>query len=186
MRPTVIIDCGHGKDTPGKRSDLYQFYEWEFTRRCGNILKELLIKAGFSYFMIESDLDTPLKDRIESYNNIKDSIILSLHGNAFTDGSSANGFEYFTSPGQTESDKIGEVIYKYLSKSVKMSLRTDKSDGDPDKEESFYILVKSKAPAILFELGFYTNENDVKLMKDENWIKLQMESIVKGLIEYYG
>ena len=43
---TIILDAGHGKLTPGKRSpkleDGSQFFEWEFTRKLSNAIKKAL------------------------------------------------------------------------------------------------------------------------------------------------
>lgn len=186
MKPLIIIDEGHGKDTPGKRCEKFNFYEWEYTRRMGKILKELLLNNGFQVFKLEEDLDTPLAKRTQIYNSKPSpKLVLSMHGNAFN-GESANGYEHFTSKGQTESDKIAQCIWNHISKSCGLNLRPDMSDGDHDKEENFWILNKTNCPAILFELGFYTNPNDVAKMKDDTWVRIQMQSIVNGLLDYYG
>ena len=38
--------------------------------------------------------------------------------------------------------------------------RLDYSDGDVDKEANFYVLRKTKMPAVLLEMWFFDNYND--------------------------
>jgi len=49
-----------------------------------------------------------------------------------------------------------------------MTLRKDMSDGDPDYEENFTVIYKTKCPAVLTENLFMDNKTDVAfLMSDE-------------------
>ena len=48
----------------------------------------------------------------------------------------------------------------------KKRFRTDKSDGDLDKEARFYVLTKTNCPAVLNEVGFMDNLIDAKLLID--------------------
>lgn len=47
---TIILDAGHGKSTPGKRSPLLEdgtrFFEWEFNRKLSNAIKSECDKLG--------------------------------------------------------------------------------------------------------------------------------------------
>ena len=46
-------------------------------------------------------------------------------------------------------------------------MRKDTSDGDPDKESNFYVLVNTAMPAILSE-NFMTNERSKNLLMTES------------------
>lgn len=176
----IIIDEGHGIDTPGKRCEKYNFYEWQYTRVMGKILNKLLIDQGYTTYKLNQEKDMPLAQRTKLYNSINhnNKFVISLHGNAH-DNESANGLEIFTSPGFSESDKICNAIWDELVKVTDLKLRGI-------KEANFWILSKSICPAVLLELGFYTNKDDVKKMKDEAWITKHLEAVVKGLNNYYG
>ena len=81
-------------------------------------------------------------------------IVTSIHVNAAGNGSkwmNATGWSCYTSKGQTQSDKLAECLYEAAIKNFPgKRIRTDKSDGDPDWEESFYILRKTLCPACVF------------------------------------
>ena len=71
--PVILIDVGHGKDTPGKRSPdavagklsspLY-FREFSWTRRCGQGIVDVLQAEGYTAFLlVKEEEDVPLKER---------------------------------------------------------------------------------------------------------------------------
>lgn len=175
----VIIDEGHGIDTPGKRCEKYNFYEWEYTRRMGKMLNNLLKAEGYNTYKLNQDKDMKLSDRTKLYNSIQHphKILISLHGNAH-DNESANGLEIFTSPGFSESDKICKVVWEEMIKVTDLRLRGM-------KEANFWILTKSTCPAMLLELGFYTNKDDVTKMKNDSWVENHLKAMVTGLNKYY-
>ncbi len=65
------------------------------------------------------------------------------------------------------------------------NFRSDKSDGDGDYESDFFVLHKTKCPAILCELGFMTNRGECELMQTPEWIDQCAEGIVNGILNYY-
>ena len=50
------------------------------------------------------------------------------------------------------------------------------------KEEDFYLLRKTKCPAILAELGFMDNKEDYKRLNNEKYISSCVLSIVRFII----
>lgn len=171
----VILDAGHGIDTPGKRSPIWsdksQLFEYKFNRNVVDKITTFLGDAGISYIsIINTDKDTSLVDRCNSINNFYDAYknkyfiyLISVHGNAADNAPTASGIEVWTTKGITRSDKIADVFYNKL-KTLGWKMRSDTIDGDSDKEENFYILKNSNCPAILTENGFYTNEQECKKM----------------------
>ena len=176
----VILDNGHGIDTPGKRSPIWsdntQLFEWKFNRIIvDNIIKYLEI-AKISYIkLVTEDEDISLQERVERVNNIYNEYkgkykvyLISVHGNA-AESSNASGIEVFTSVGETKSDIIAEMLFKELS-NLGWKLRPFRKDKLA-KEENFYILKNTNCPAVLSENGFYTNEQECKKMLDFYWQK---------------
>ena len=57
----------------------------------------------------------------------------------------ARGFEIYTTKGQTRSDLFATVIFEQLQEDFPTAdgykHRTDSSDGDPDKEANFTVLM---------------------------------------------
>lgn len=176
----VILDNGHGIDTPGKRSPAWsngtQLFEWRFNRNIVDYIVELLDIANISYCkLVEEDKDISLQDRVNransiysKTNDIYDVYLVSVHGNA-AENTSANGVEVWTSKGQTKSDRIAVHFYNELSK-LGWRMRPTNS-FKVDREEDFYILKNTVCPAVLTENGFYTNEEECTKMNEYYWQK---------------
>lgn len=182
--PVVLLDAGHGNfiedeyQTAGKRythADDYVFYEGTFNRVVMNCFAYELLCANRNYQMIlPSDKDYYLSERTKYIKRIGADLkaegykpyVVSIHGNAFHD-QRANGLEVWTSPGQTTSDSLATIYYQKLM-NLGWKMRNNMSDGDPDKEAKFNILVKHPLPALLLELGFYSNyEQSLEMIKPE-------------------
>ena len=68
------------------------------------------------------------------------------------------------------------------------TIRKEFSDGDPDWEEGFYILRKTKCPAVLTENFFMDNEQDLAyILSKEGYeavVTTHVEAIKKYVEEY--
>ena len=115
--------------------------------------------------LVDTQEDISLSARVKSANKLaKDSnkqcIYVSIHANGFGE-ESANGWSVYTSPGKTKSDGIATTLFnKSAAEFPGEYMRRDTSDGDPDKESNFYVLVNTSMPAILSENFFMTNYNN--------------------------
>lgn len=172
---TFILDPGHGIDTPGKRSPVWedgsQLLEYKFNRQVVKKIESMAQKLGIKTVNICTEIeDISLGTRVRRANKYaaehsdEQCIYVSVHGNA-AGVEQANGFEVFTSPGQTKSDLVATEFIEALKESdLDVKLRLDHTDGDPDKESRFYVLMKTSMPAVLTENGFFSNEKESKLM----------------------
>lgn len=166
---TFLLDNGHGINTPGKRSpkwkDGSQLFEFEFNRDIVKRVAKGLSSLAIPYkILVPEEVDISLGERVRRANAIKDSILISVHANA----GGGTGFEIFTSPGETKSDSIATVFCQECEKAFpEFKMRFDHSDGDPDKEAGFYVLTKTKGPAILTENLFMDTESDCKFLMSE-------------------
>lgn len=168
-----LFDNGHGGiidgvyQTSGKRSPVWDdgtiLYEGEFNRAIVNRLVKLCEDNGIDYVnLVDTQKDVSLGDRVRSANSIakssdKKCIYVSIHANGF-DKESANGWSVYTSPGKTKSDDIATILFEKSMREFKGEyMRKDTTDGDPDKESNFYVLVNTSMPAILSENFFMTN-----------------------------
>ncbi len=170
----VLLDNGHGGvinsqyQTKGKRSPIWddgsQLFEGEFNRAIVNGIIQELTKLNISYVNIAPEYwDVRLETRVKRANQYatKKSFYLSIHANA----GGGKGSEIFTSPGDTKSDKIATIFgNSYKKEFPSKLLRTDFTDGDLDKERRFYVLTKTKMPAILTESFFMDNEEECKTL----------------------
>ena len=172
----VLLDPGHGINTPGKRSPDGMLLEYAYAREIVNLVYHGLRREGIdAEIIVREEVDVPLSERICRVNDIckelgrSNVILVSVHCNAAGDGlewTQANGWECYTSPGKTKADKLATRIHEeaqiYLPKTTRF--RVDLSDGDPDKEARFYMLTKSHCPAVLTENLFMDNKSECKYL----------------------
>lgn len=191
----ILIDPGHGIDTPGKRSPDGKFLEYLWNRQIADLLLDRFVIMGIDASLVVTETnDISLATRVQRVNRIcskvgaSNVILLSIHSNAAGDGSkwmSAQGWSCYTSKGETNSDAIAECLYDaFEAEFADRKIRKDMSDGDRDWEENFYVLQKSKCPAVLLENFFYDNRDDCAwLLKDETKERIA-DAIVKGIVQY--
>lgn len=173
----VLLDNGHGWNTPGKRSPVWrdgsQLYEWEFNRKLVREISIRLRNLGIeNKILVPEKEDISLEERCRRVNNIykerKDVILISIHANA----GGGTGWEAWTSVGETKSDYYAKLLYNSAGNYLKgWKIRTNYSDGDPDWESQFYILKNTWCPAVLTENMFMDNEKDCRFMMSDEGIE---------------
>ena len=138
--------------------------------------------------------DVTLRNRVNRVNTIcnrlgaSNVLLVSIHANAAGNGSAwmnAKGWSCYTSKGKTASDQVAECLYDAFEAEFQdRKIRKDMSDGDRDWEENFYVLEKSKCPAVLLENFFYDNREECAWMLQEETKKRIASAAVKGIIKY--
>jgi len=151
---TIVIDPGHGGKDPGA---VYAGYKEKDI-----VLPIALYLGGFlSYIPAETNLKVncvytrtadvyvPLRDRVFIANSVKADAFISIHVNA-SPKHNARGEEIWIYPKSTESAKLADSIAIFIDEIV-----PDKFRGI--KEGNFYVLRRTKMPAVLIEVGFIDN-----------------------------
>ena len=191
----ILIDAGHGIDTPGKRSPDGAFLEYLWNRQVADLVLARLRAGGYDADLVVTETnDVTLRTRAMRVNRVCDRmgasnvLLVSIHANAAGNGKSwmnATGWECHTSPGKTGSDDLAECFYKSFAAAFpEKRMRRDLSDGDSDKESNFYILTKTRCPAVLLENFFYDNREECAwLLRDQTKMKVA-SAIVVGIEEY--
>ena len=191
----ILIDPGHGIDTPGKRSPDGLFLEYLWNRQVADLILEGLVSAGVDASLVVTETnDVTLRNRVNRINTIcnrvgaSNVLLVSVHANAAGNGSAwmnASGWSCYTSKGKTRSDQVAECLYDAFEEEFQdRKIRKDMSDGDRDWEENFYVLEKSKCPAVLLENFFYDNREECAWMLQEETKKRIASAAVKGIIKY--
>ena len=175
MKKTWVLFPGHGgiiggayQTAPKKmyKHKTFTLYEGEYNRNVIRLLVDLLDGKSVRYAdIVRTHIDLPLQLRVKWANDLhleyRNCVGLEVHGN----GGKGTGFEVWTSPGYTPADPIATVLFKRLEKEFpEQVMRSDYTDGDPDKEDKFYTLVNTLFPHILSENGFMDRLKDAKLM----------------------
>ena len=191
----ILIDPGHGIDTPGKRSPDGLFREYLWNRQVADLILEGLVSAGVDASLVVTETnDVTLRNRVNRVNTIcnrvgaSNVLLVSVHANAAGNGSAwmnASGWSCYTSKGKTRSDQVAECLYDAFEEEFQdRKIRKDMSDGDRDWEENFYVLQKSKCPAVLLENFFYDNREECAWMLQEETKRRIASAAVKGIIKY--
>ncbi|MCB0555627.1 MAG: N-acetylmuramoyl-L-alanine amidase [Phaeodactylibacter sp.] len=175
------LDNGHGKQTPGKRSPVFddgktQLFEYEFNRDIVARIKKQLDEKGVSYFITvpEVDIDDFLQGRVDRANAKKSDlpkIFVSIHSNAAPARSandwaadSISGIETWFFHNSKTGQKIAGIFQQHLVDHTGFVNRHLKSRPDGQ----FYVLRKTNMPSVLTENGFYNNKKQAaELMKPE-------------------
>ena len=190
----ILIDNGHGHNTPGKRSPDGKFREYAYNREIAKrIVADLIDRGHDAELIVPEDNDISLEERVRRVNALcsahgKSNVILvSVHVNAAGNGSkwtNATGWSVYTCKGQTASDKLAECLCEAAIKNFPgKRIRTDFSDGDSDWEEIFYILRHTLCPAVLTE-NFFMDSLDLEFLQSKTGKQAIVDTHVEGIIEY--
>lgn len=126
----VLIDPGHGAETPGERSPDSKLREYEFNSGVAQLVKKRLLDCG-----IDARLIGPFGQRhvpviINSQaGDLKhegyEVLLLSIHANAYGEGwNTAQGIETFTND---QAEKLAGIIQEQLVTETRLVEKTDKT-----------------------------------------------------------
>lgn len=191
----ILLDNGHGSDTPGKRSPDGLFLEYRYNRIIASrISAELCDRGVDARLLVPEETDIPLKERCRRANAICDELgsanvaLVSIHVNASgSDGKwhNATGWSAFTTPGITKSDLLASDLYeaakKYL---VDQKIRLFNGPKEPDFEENFYILRHTRCATVLTENMFQDCRKDVDYLQSHSGMDAIAMLHVEGIMEY--
>lgn len=190
----VIIDNGHGKNTPGKCAPDKSLFEWQWTREIAAMLCMRLygINTIQTVILVPEEHDVSLKERVRRVNTIvhdakiagKEVLLISIHINASGHGTwkTARGWSVWVSNNASEKSKqFAQIAY---NEALSLGL---KGNRVVPKEQywssNFYILKNTLCPAVLTENMFMDNQEDVQFLNSEKGkemiVKLHYNAILK-------
>ena len=192
----VILDNGHGNDTPGKCSPDCSLYEWQWTRDIACGLYQRLLEEGIeAQLLVPEQTDIPLSARVARENQTtteakragKETCLISIHINAAGgDGKwkSARGFSCWIA--QSASPKSKQLAQLLYAEAEERGLKGNRSvPAEKYWVAPFYITTHSSCPAVLTENLFQDNKEDVAfLLSDagkQTIIDLHVQAIKKSI-----
>ncbi len=188
----IVIDPGHaGRNIdPGAVHGVTGLQEADVTLSVSRLVEKYLLAVGYEVKLTRTDWEQAETDdlsyRTALANGWSADIFISLHCNSAANPS-AEGYEVWTSPGQTEGDRLATCIYGQITAEFPdRAGRTDYSDGDPDKESRFYVLVHTDAPACLVEMAFISNDEEAALLVNTAWQDRYARAIARGVTDYFA
>jgi len=181
----IMLDPGHGGHDSGAVG-VDGLRESDTVLGLAHQLAALLTHAGHEVSLTRwGDTFLTLQQRCDVAREANVGLFVSLHCNA-ADSSQASGFEVWTNPDPDEADELaGRIWYTLRSTFPDMKGRADFSDGDPDKESKFWVLVHTHCPAVLIEFAFITNRDDAARLRSPGWRNAATAAVDKAIGEWY-
>ncbi|WP_010270913.1 N-acetylmuramoyl-L-alanine amidase family protein [Paenibacillus senegalensis] len=185
----ILIDVGHGGIDGGTsyKELLEKNLNLELARKLFQELTErnyrVVINRTGDYALSEDNGWKKLRSRHrrdlvqrkEIVNQLKPSVMVSLHVN------------WASSP----SESGGVVLYqnnpesKALAKAIQLSLNDlYEQDHAPVYGKTFFLLKHSKVPSVIVEMGFISSPQDRKRLTEEPLQKELARSIADGIVQY--
>ena len=208
---TIVIDPGHGGKDPGAVRRIGQ--EKQIVLSLCKILHNRLVEKGYQVLMTrETDVYIPLKERTQFATQHNADLFVSVHTNSSTNIDAAGAETYYLALASDESAQITamreNVGAKYsmteLDRLVGKILKESKSTESRRLAESiqeqltgatqaknrgvkhapFVVLIGTKVPAVLIEIGFLSNPDEGKKLLTKAYQRQLAEAVAEGIEQY--
>jgi len=168
---TIVIDAGHGGFDRGG-IPRQRVSEKEMTLDVALRLRSILEKSGYRVVMTrDRDVFVPLPGRVAVANSYRNAIFVCIHFNSAT-RAGANGIEtYFYS---RESLPLASAIHYNVVGGTSSPNRGVRRRG-------YYVLRKTRIPAVLVECGFLTNPTEARNSHSSGYRQNLAENIARGI-----
>lgn len=186
----IVIDPGHGGIDPGAVSPSGTL-EKDITLQVAMRLNRLLSEAGAVTILTrETDSDLAsmeggsllerkrrdLAQRVALANQHQADFYISIHVNSFP-SSRWWGAQTFYSRRSESGRKLAESIQAEL-------IRVLGNNRRQAKGEDYYVLEKTQVTAVNVEIGFMSNPNEERLLKDPVYQEKIAQAIYAGVVRY--
>lgn len=172
-QPVFLLSPGHGVDTLGKRSPGKRsvddgrpgILEYEFNRDIvRRILGQARVRGIQVVDLVPQEHSLPLRERVRRANDINEhtrAVFIAIHSNATGNKwSHVHGARVFHAPDCSHTSR--ELAWSYKTH---IAERVPEFKGSTlVKEKGFYVLKRTKCPAILTENGFMTSRYDCEVL----------------------
>lgn len=174
----VFLDPGHGGRDPGAIG-LDGTPEKELNLKISLLLRDELVKRGYRVIMSrETDVTVDLYDRPEMANASGADIFVSIHNNAYYQREHGTEIYWYNSnPG---SPKLARAVQRAMREGIGLFDRGVKN------HESFVVIKYTTMPAILVEIAFVTNPEEIKLLVDPEFQLRAARAIARGIDLYFA
>ena len=190
----VLIDNGHGENTPGKRSPDGRLREWSYTREIADRVVFGLKKLGIdAERIVREDIDVSLSERCKRANAIyketgKNAILVSIHCNAAGSGANwmnAHGWSVFVSNNASTNSKKLATCLTDAATDQKVTIRQP-MPNQPYWEQNLAICRDTNCPAVLTENFFQDNKEDVEYLLSPEGKRVVVQIHIDGIVKYLG
>ncbi|MDY5576204.1 MAG: N-acetylmuramoyl-L-alanine amidase CwlD [Lachnospiraceae bacterium] len=189
-KKVVLLDAGHGGVDPGKIA-VTGVKEKDINLQIALKTEKLLKKAGYEVVMTRES-DSGLYEESDSNKKIADmkkrclmaeeshaDILVSIHQNSYQ-SEGVKGAQVFYYSHSEEGKKLAEILQEKFKENV------DPENGRMAKaNDSYYILLNVKCPAVIAECGFLSNYQEAELLEDEKYQEKVAKALTEGIVSYF-
>lgn len=193
LKPTIIIDAGHGGEDGGTQCEdgtLEKDINLQISIKINDILKEkgfntVMTRNGDYLIYDEGSSSIRQKKRSDIHNRMKiikengACIFLSVHQNFFKE-SKYSGAQVFYSPNSPES----ELLAREIQESVVTLLQPENTRQIKKSGSDIYLLYNSVVPSVMVECGFMSNKAEAQRLKDDTYQMQMAMAICEGLVSF--
>jgi N-acetylmuramoyl-L-alanine amidase len=176
-RVLIAIDPGHGGRDPGAVG-INNLRETDIVLPIGLKVAELLRQQGAGVLLTrQDDQEIDLEPRVTAANRANANLFVSIHANSINlSRPDVNGAEVYYYGTDTNAE-----LASYLQQSIIEA--TDMNDRGIHQAR-FHVLVYTRMPSILIEVGFVTGAEDAARLSDPNFRVLMAQAITRGILQY--
>lgn len=178
----VCIDPGHGGEDSGAIGSLgsNRKQEKDINLTASLILGGILNSYGYRVvFTRVENRSMPLPIRVDTAVDVDADLFISIHCNSFTQ-EDPRGFEIYHYPKSDGGLWLSNMILSDVRELDWLEIHS----GGIKTSDKFYVLKHTSMVAVLLELSYMSNEDDLKLLIDTGKIYELMSMVVKATDTY--
>lgn len=189
----VLIDNGHGANTPGKHSPDGRLHEYAYAREIAVRVESGLRGRGIDASRVVPELeDIPLKERCRRVNAVckaagaRNVLVVSLHNNAAGSDMKWHLARGFSSHVGRNASRKSKLLAQYLwNEAIFQGLKGNRSvPAVPYIVQDLAICRDTLCPAVLTENLFQDNKEDVELLLSEDGKARVTATHVNAIVEF--
>jgi N-acetylmuramoyl-L-alanine amidase len=193
---TIMIDAGHGGSDPGAMNGSHK--EKVYTLQIAKRLQTQLEKLGFRVIMTRTgDTYPTLQDRAALCKKYKPDLYISIHCNSSTNKTPAGIETYRAVPvggTETKGSKVKtekQSANEFDANSSRLAFEIQKgmlaATGAADRgtrHQAIYVIGNASCPAVLVEVGYLSNDAELKKIVSPEYQNKIVSGILAGLAGY--
>lgn len=190
----ILIDNGHGVNTPGKCSPDGKLREYAWAREIAKRLENALKIKGFdAERIVTEETDISINERVRRVNAVCNKVgtsnvlLVSIHINAAANSGwmNARGWSVWVAPNASSNSKrLAKCLYEEADKAGYKGNRC--VPATKYWVGNYGIVRDTKCPAVLTENLFQDNKEDVAILVSEAGKQAMVDIHVKGILSYLG
>jgi N-acetylmuramoyl-L-alanine amidase len=172
--PLVLLDPGHGPNckNPGAKG------EWQLNWTICSATAQLM--PGLVELTKTNSIASPsLIERVHHEHSLRPDLFVSVPCN-YHRNAAVQGIETFCASDRAEI--AANCVHAALLQAVSARDRKVKRvDQNTDTFDDYFVLLKTKSPAVLVELGFLSNPDENTALHNLDYQKLLVGGLVRGM-----